>query len=399
MSGAPGSMTGRQRFETVFRGGIPDRVPVTLFIQDQGHFINQLYPGIDPWDWRSLQLKTIEVQRELGADVMARLLFGTLGEFAWMLLGGLDVSRSTAEWQVETTERREGRATVRTSTVRTPDGLLSQEYTIDEIRPGTLMYACTRKPVHGRADLELVAAYEPRMPADYPAQVAQRVAPIREAVGDDGWVGVWAPHGPFNMASLLITEDVLYSLFYEDPAYYRRLMEVSLARVHDYTRALDAPGVDILFIGGNVPGGFIGRPNYEQHVLEWEARHIAWAQARGTPAAYHNCGQIQGLVEAYKQLGAAAVEPFSPPPKLGDADLAEAKRLVGNEYVIIAGVDQVDVLQKGGIEDVRRATAQAMRIGKPGAHFVLQNADFLEYGTPLENVEAFVQTAIEGAWY
>ncbi len=283
--------------------------------------------------------------------------------------------------------------------MRTPDGLLSQEYTIDEIRPGTLMYACTSKPVHGRADLELVAAYEPRMPADYPAQVAQRVAPIREAVGDDGWVGVWAPHGPFNMASLLITEDVLYSLFYEDPAYYRRLMEVSLARVHDYTRALDAPGVDILFIGGNVPGGFIGRPNYEQHVLEWEARHIAWAQARGTPAAYHNCGQIQGLVEAYKRLGVAAVEPFSPPPKLGDADLAEAKRLVGNEYVIIAGVDQIDVLQKGGVEDVRRATAEAMRIGKPGAHFVLQNADFLEYGTPLENVEAFVQTAIEGAWY
>lgn len=392
-------MNGRQRFEAVFRGQLPDRVPVTLFIQDQGHFINQLHPGTDPWDWQAIQLQTIEYQRQLGVDVMARLLFGTLDPFQWMFLGGLDVTRSTDDWQVETTERREGRAIVRESVVHTPGGDLHQEYTIDEIQPGTLMYACTKKPVHGRADLELVAAYEPGMPPEFPAQVAERVAPIREAVGDDGWVGIWAPHGPFNMASLLIEEDQLYALFYEDPEYYARLMEVSLARVHDYTRAVDAPGVDILFIGGNVPGGFIGRRNYEGHVLAWEARHIAWAQAEGTPAAYHNCGQIQALVESYKDLGVAAVEPFSPPPKLGDADLALTRELVGDAYVIIAGVDQVDVIQKGSLEDVRRATAETMRIGKPGGRFILQNADFLEYGTPLENVEAFVETALEGAWY
>jgi uroporphyrinogen-III decarboxylase len=392
-------MTGRERFEAVFRGQLPDRVPVTLFIQDQGHFINQLHPEIDPWDSLALQLKTVEIQRELGADIMARLLFGTLGEFQWMLLGGLDVSRSTDDWQVETTERVEGRTTVRASVIHTPEGELRQEFSIDEIRPGTLMYACTRKPVHGREDLELVAAYEPRMLPDYPGRVEKAVAPVREAIGDDGWVGIWAPHGPFNMASLLITEDVLYSVFLMDPDYYRRLMEVSLERVRDYTRACDASGVDILFIGGNVPGGFIGRPNYERYVLEWERQQIAVAQAGDTPAAYHNCGQIQTLVEAYKGLGVAAVEPFSPPPKLGDADLAEAKRLVGDDYVIIGGVDQVDVIEKGTLDDVRRATEAAMCAGKPGGRFILQNADFLEYGTPMENVEAFVKTALAGAWY
>lgn len=399
MSGQAGSMTGRQRFDSVFRGELPDRVPVTLFIQDQGHFINQLYPDVDPWDSLTLQLRAVEFQRELGADVMARLLFGTLAEFQWMLLGGLDVSRSTDDWQVETGEERVGRTTVRTSVIHTPGGDLRQQYSIDEIRPGTLMYACTQKPVSGREDLELAAAYEPRMLPDYPARLAAAVAPVREAVGDDGWVGLWAPHGPFNMASLLVTEDVLYSLFLEDPVYYRRLMEVSLERGREYTRACAESGADVLFVGGNVPGGFIGRPNYERHVLRWEARQIGLAQRGGVPAVYHNCGQIQALVEAYKGLGVAAVEPFSPPPKLGDADLPEAKRLVGEEYVIIGGVDQVDIIQRGTVEDVRRATAAAMAAGKPGGRFVLQNADFLEYGTPVENVEAFVQTALASAWY
>ena len=43
--------------------------------------------------------------------------------------------------------------------------------------------------------------------------------------------------------------------------------------------------------------------------------------------------------------------------------------------------------------------ARTMEIGKPGGRFILQNADFLEYGTPPENVEAFVATAIEHAGY
>ena len=122
MTGQTGSMTGRERFASVFRGELPDRVPVTLFIQDQGHFISQLCPDVDPWDSLTLQLRAVAFQRELGVDVMARLLFGTLAEFQWMLLGGLDVSRSTDDWQVETTERREGRTTVRASVVHTPEG-------------------------------------------------------------------------------------------------------------------------------------------------------------------------------------------------------------------------------------------------------------------------------------
>lgn len=392
-------MTPRQRFKAVLRGDLPDRVPVTLFIQDQGHFINQMYPQLDPWDATTIQLKVIELSRQFGADVFVRLLFGTLDPFQWMFFGGLNVSEQSDSWEVRTEETNDGRTTLRRSQIRTPGGTLRQEFSIDEIRPGTLMYACTEKPVRTMADLELVRRYEPGMPAWWPAAVHDRIAPIRAAVGDDGIVGCWSPHGPFNMASLLIDEQDLYAMFYTDPDFYRELMEVSLARVADYTRAIDAAGIDVHLIGGNVPGGFLGRRNYEQHVLAYERRQVQLAQANGTPAFYHNCGQIMQLVESYKGLGVVGVEPFSPPPQLGDADLALVKELVGSAYVVVGGVDQVLVIQGGSVDDVRRATERTMEMGKPGGRFILQNADFLEYGTPPENVEAFVQTAIEHAGY
>jgi uroporphyrinogen-III decarboxylase len=113
---------------------------------------------------------------------------------------------------------------------------------------------------------------------------------------------------------------------------------------------------------------------------------------------YHNCGQIMNLVESYKQLGVKIVEPFSPYP-LGDADLAKAKEIVNGEYVMVGGVDQVNVLQKGSVDDVKRVTEETIKIGKLGGKFILQSADFLEYGTEIENLEAYVQTARQHADY
>ena len=104
------------------------------------------------------------------------------------------------------------------------------------------------------------------------------------------------------------------------------------------------------------------------------------------------------LVESYKELGAKIIEPFSPPP-LGDADLKKAKEIVNGDYVMIGGVDQVNILQKGTADQVKRKTEETISTGKPGGKFILQSADFLEYGTPVENIEAYVRTALELAGY
>jgi hypothetical protein len=66
---------------------------------------------------------------------------------------------------------------------------------------------------------------------------------------------------------------------------------------------------------------------------------------------------------------------------------------------MISGVDQVNVLQKGSVDEVKRVTEATMKAGKPGGKFIMQSVDFLEYGTPLENIEAYVETAMEHAWY
>jgi uroporphyrinogen-III decarboxylase len=390
-------LTSRERFLKVFRGEIPDRVPVTLFLCDGGHFLNQMCPDVDPWDFETQQLKVIELQKQFGADVFVRLLYG-VNDPLWIHMGGLDVTQQTENWEVRTEEIRHGNTLIQRSTIRTPDGTLTQDFSRTEVRPGTFVFACTKKPVEKPEDLDIAIRYEPRMPAHWKAQVRERVRRIRAALGDDGILGAWTPHGPFNNASLLIDHQALYMLFRTDYEFYEKLMNFAMERILDYTRAIDEAGPDVHCVGGNVAGGFMGRKTWERYILPFEKKYIDFVQQGGIPAMYHNCGEIMNLVEPYKQLGARIVEPFSPRP-LGDADLAAVKQQVGDAYVILSGIDQVNVLKDGSVDDVKAATEKTVLAGKPGGRFMLQPVDFLEYGTPVENVEAYVRTALENAAY
>ncbi len=390
-------MTGRERFLATMRGEMPDRVPVTLFICDGGHFLNQLYPEIDAWDFEAAQLKVIEIQKQFGCDVFVRLLYG-VNDPLWIHMGGLNVTTETESWEVRTEQIEHGNTRIARSTIRTPEGTLTQDFSTTEVRPGTFVFACTRKPVQTPADLEVAIRYEPRMPECWKAQVKARIQRIREALGDAGILGTWTPHGPFNNASLLVDHDVLYALFRTDFEFYERLMNFAMERILDYTAAIDAAGPDVHCVGGNVPGGFLGKRNYDSFVLPFERRYIEFVQRNGIPAMYHNCGEIMKLVESYVELGARMVEPFAPPP-LGDADLGRARQLVAGRYVMLGGIDQVNILQNGTTDAVKRATEQTMLTGKPGGKFIMQPVDFLEYGTPVENVEAYVKTALDNAGY
>jgi len=337
------------------------------------------------------------VQKQFGVDVFVRMLYG-VNDPLFIHMGGLNVSIETENWEVKTEEILHGNTRIQRSTIRTPAGTLTQDFSTTEVRPGTFVFACTRKPVQREEDLEIAMRYEPRMPASWKQQVKRRVARIKDALGDAGILGTWTPHGPFNNASLLVDHDVLYSLFRVDFAYYEKLMDFAMERILDYTAAIDEAGPDVHCVGGNVPGGFLGRANYDRFILPFERKYIEFVQRNGRPAMYHNCGQIMCLIESYKQLGARMVEPFSPAP-LGDADLRKAKELVAGDYVMLSGIDQVNVLQNGTVDQVKRTTEETMKAGKPGGKFIMQPVDFLEYGTPTENIQAYVETAMENAAY
>jgi len=125
------------------------------------------------------------------------MLFG-LNDPLSIHMGGLNVSQQTDRWQVHTEESRRGTTTVWQSTIRTPDGLLTQEFSRSKLRPGTFVYACTQKPIKTPADLDIAIKHEPPMPEWFKKNAKDRVGRIKAALGNDGIVGLLVAARPFN---------------------------------------------------------------------------------------------------------------------------------------------------------------------------------------------------------
>jgi uroporphyrinogen decarboxylase len=104
------------------------------------------------------------------------------------------------------------------------------------------------------------------------------------------------------------------------------------------------------------------------------------------------------LLESYAEMGLAAIESFSPPP-LGDGDIGEAKRRIGDRMVLVGGIDHKNLLENGTVDEVRDVTRKVVEAGKPGGMFILSQADYLEENCKLKNIEAMIDTAIKYGKY
>ena len=117
-------MNSRERLLKTINGGIPDRVPVTLFIQDHGHFIHQMHPDIDPLDYEQLTFKVIDYQKSLGCDVFVRMIFDLYHPLG-ICLGGVDDGHETETWKISAEITEDGNNLIRKSEITTPDGILT----------------------------------------------------------------------------------------------------------------------------------------------------------------------------------------------------------------------------------------------------------------------------------
>ena len=389
-------MTSRERILSVINGDIPDRVPVSLFIHDEGNFLRQACQDLNLDKPLDCKYKLIDLQRELGLDIILRMLHGMTP--SWVSYGGLNTETQTDNWEISLEKYRRGNSMVKSYIIKTPEREFSQEFSSSEIAPGTINYACTKKPIKNMKDLEAAVKYEPPMDQNYPKKVKDMVGKVKSYLGDDGVTSIWAPGGSFNAASNLIDLDMLYSLFLTDKLFFEKLIDFCIKRTFPFVKAICVAGVDIINFGGNVPGGFLGKEMYDRYVLSYEKKYIKYAKSFGTKTLYHNCGEAMVLINSYKELGSDIVEPFAPPP-LGDGNLKEAKEKSEEKFTIIGNIDQVNILKNGSIDMIKKNTEETIKIGKQGGRFILQSADYLEYDTPINNIEAYVETGIKYSEY
>ena len=144
--------------------------------------------------------------------------------------------------------------------------------------------------------------------------------------------------------------------------------------------------------------GFISPLFYREFVLPFEGQIARAVRSRGVPVYIHTCGAIHDRLEMMVEAGFSGIECLDPPP-LGNVELADAKRRIGEKAFIKGNIDPVNVLLAGTEEMVREDARRRLKIGKHGGGYVLSTACSIAPHTRKENIQILAEVVDEAGFY
>jgi len=385
-------MTGKERMARAMRLEQPDRVPVMCQLALGHYFLNS---GLDPIDiWHS---------SEGFAEALIRLQQRYFFDGILVNLPGRD-----PEWRkyIKKIEEKEGKKIIYWAngwvSLCPPDDnphVLREDgrefhARFEEIEPEKLFYL---EP-HDLGGLKYPFAWgfsaEPPDPENFfPPWHFDTVKLLKKRVGQKISI-----HGeifsPFSQLLELLGYQAGFLAMKKDPAKFEACLEALTRGTIAYGLGLAAQGVDALLISSALSGGhFISPRHYEEFVLPFEKKVIEGIKAQyNLPIYTHICGKIGDRLELIAATGTNGIDTLDPPP-LGNIDLAEAKRRVGQKLFLKGNVDPVNVMLKGKPEDVFAAARKCLEAAKEGGGYILSTACSVAPHTPPENILKLYEAA------
>ena len=166
-----------------------------------------------------------------------------------------------------------------------------------------------------------------------------------------------------------------------------------------YNAHLAETDVECVGIQGNIANGALFSSDYFAEQIEpFEKTVIDAIHAQDAFTIYHNCGAAKKLYPNYKRMCFTVWETVSEAP-VGDNTLQDAKTYFGEEMCLLGNLDQIHFLKTASPQEVAEKTHAVVEVGKPDGQYIFSTSDFLEKGTPLENVKAMIQAAKEAGCY
>jgi hypothetical protein len=366
-------MTPRARMGLAMRHREPDRVPVMCQLA-LGHYF--LHAGLDPVDvWHdtpSFADALVRLQRRYGFDGILVNLPGR--EPGWRRHVAA-VERVPGARRVRW---RDGLVTVAPDDdnphVFTADGAAPARPLLADVDPGRLLYV---EP-HDRTGVRSLDSFPPWQDA--------AVRAVRERAPD---VSVHAEvFSPFSQLLELVGYEPALMALLDAP----ERVEACLDALTGGTAALmgilaDAGADAILISSAFAGGGLISPAHYRRFVLPCERRAIAEFRAAfpGLPVYTHTCGAIGDRLELMAETGTGGIDTLDPPP-LGDVQLLEAKRRIGDRLFIKGNIDPVNVVLGGTPAAVRAAAGRCLAEAMAGGGYVLSTACSVAPASPPENI-------------
>jgi len=277
----------------------------------------------------------------------------------------------------------------------TPAGPLSQVLRMP--KPGRMEYGLGPNPVHlehlvkGPDDLDRMQYLVPD-PRNF--RIAPSLETMEERVGDRGVVLVTIRSPLDHQAGAARAVEDLMVDYYEDRKFFDRMMAIWFQKMMAETKAVLERGAKIIFSSWYYASLSVGwSPKmFRELFLPMIKAHVELVHSYDALYDYYDDGKCMGIVDMMKEAGVDVLETLTPPP-VGDVDLAEVKRRIGDKVCLKGYGDLLYVIKMGTPEAVERMVRTAMEIAAPGGGFIFGTSDGIREGTPRENLRTYFDAA------
>ena len=373
-------MTHRDRLETAWSFREPDRVPVELAISPLARQ--------DPHSERLRALIAEHADNFHGAS-----------PYDWGFLGW------AADYSEKVLEHRPGEYVRRERIYDTPAGQFAaivREPDTDEAAPDCHW---EKRYITSPSDLERLLAAPPEVrPFDKQA-FDRRVA----EVADGGLLLVNVMH-PLGKLVRNATMEEVYIWFKTHPELMHRFLEVANDHVARAVDAMMRAGIGPSFVvvaHEMLIPPWAGMAFFNEFVFPHDKRVNDVIHRHGGRLRIHCHGNAMGYLERFSEMGVDAIEPLEAGP-MGDVDLAEAKRRVGDRMMLSGNIPS-PYFTTWDRRQVQEAVRDAIRAAAPGGGFSLRTTggtagtnavkDRDQLRKVIDNCEAYIEAGLEYGAY
>lgn len=344
-------MTGRERFLTALRGGIPDRVPLFETHFSLPFIRHVLGPQASPYHNVDDE---VAMSRATGLDMLWTAPLG-FTSFANIQQHG---ERYQDEW--------------------------GTWYGSDESSwPGAWMENFV---VNDREEWDKLRWPDPNLLA----RTEQARRAIELAGGELAIVG--AVRGPFSGTWMLAGMENIGRWVYRDPELLEETFrEMARWNTQMGLRLIEA-GVDVIMIHDDwgMNASTLMKPeHWRRFALPAITEEVDTLCATGTPIIMHSDGNLNAIIDDIMGLKVSALNPVQ---RNSDMNLAELKERFGHRMCFIGNVSASITLSHRGPGDVELETLECLRDGAQGGGFIMAPDHSYHSAIPFENVWAVLNT-------
>lgn len=343
-------MTSKERILKVFRGEIPDRVPI--------HFgFNRYMGGMREAIYRHSSFNESLTYMDQHTDIIVQM--------APKFTKGLGMFLTATESvEKEITKRTEGKSTYIRTIIHTPKGDLQKTERIDD-DVATVWHL--EHVIKTDEDIEKFLSIPYVVPVPDVSDIRAKI----EQIGDRGMVFV-SLLDPIREVNELMAFDEFMIRCATDIETVYQLMDIMHQRVMQIQRQILLLHLSPVIVLNGIEYAtppYVSREHFESFMTRYYINLVEEIHKNHSWAYIHSHGRVGTILDELLRIGIDALHPVEAPPG-GDILLADAKRILGNRVVIAGNIQfgDLEVMHEDQIESIVK---EAMLTGKEDGRFIL----------------------------